>query len=123
MHEAKLARLFDLVGEEFDDRDQIFLRHYQQMSVVCQACFKPEEISGKNILDAGCGTGTASIYFARNKAASVIGADLSSKSLAVGDGWKRRYDLKNTEFQQADLLKMPFGSAQFDMIFSCGALP
>ncbi|MFA6078125.1 MAG: class I SAM-dependent methyltransferase [Candidatus Omnitrophota bacterium] len=123
MKEEKIGTLFDLVGSEFDKKDETFHAHYEQMARVCGVCFNRDEIEGKMILDAGCGTGTAALFFARNGAKMVTGVDLSAQSLSVGSRWAEHYKLGNLKFQKADILKMPFGDALFDAIFSIGALP
>ena len=123
MRESKLERLFNLIGAEFDNKEQTFIDHCKQMAIVCKACFSNEEIEGKKILDAGCGTGTACIYFARNKAQKVIGLDLSPKSLEIGRRWADRYCLSNIAFQRANLLNLPFEDSFFDIVFSCGVIP
>lgn len=123
VEEARIAGLFDLVSEGFDNNDRTFAKHYEQMSIVCQSCFSPGEIRGRDVLDAGCGTGTAAVYFARNGARQVVGADLSGKSLEVGDRWRTVYGLSNLSLQKGDLLDLPFHDARFDCVFSCGATP
>ena len=123
MKENRLERLFDLIATEFDDDVRIFSNHYEQMAIVCQACFSDEEIKGKMILDAGCGTGAAITYFSRNGAGQVYGIDLSEGSLKVAKKMSTQHGLRNVRFQKANLLSLPFLSETFDIVFSCGVLP
>lgn len=123
MQKNNLENLFDIIGEKFDSQESIFLTHLEQMSRFCSFCFSRDEIEGKTILDAGCGTGTASTYFSKCGAGQVYGVDLSQRSLEVAQKVSTQYGLHNIEFQKADMLSLPFDSETFDIVFSCGVLP
>jgi len=123
LEEERIRKLFDVISAKFDNKDQTFTDHYEQMTIVCRTCFDKREIEGKRILDAGCGTGTACVYFARNKSRETIGVDISPGSLELGRRWGDRFFLSNIAFQKASLLNLPFKNASFDIVFSCGAIP
>lgn len=78
----------------------------------------PEDLTGRRVLDLGCGTG----YFSellRDRGASVVCADLSSQMLATAR--KRCGDWRVT-YQVADAEALPFSAAEFDYVFSSLAL-
>jgi len=78
------------------------------------------DLSGRLVLDAGCGGGR----YARlllDHGAKVVGVDLSSavdkaQSLCGGS------DRANLAILQADLTKLPLAEAMFDLVFSIGVL-
>jgi SAM-dependent methyltransferase len=76
------------------------------------------ELRGKVVLDAGCGMGRFAEVAARY-GATVIGVDLSYAVDAAArnlTGWDR------VAFVQADLRRLPFRKAAFDVIYSLGVL-
>lgn len=91
----------------------ISLRQFQE-----RVDFPLSELSGKLILDAGCGTGRYAEIALKN-GATVIGVDLSySIDLAFSNMGKH----PSAHFIQADLLHLPFSNNQFNFIFSFGVL-
>lgn len=118
-----IGELFDIIGMEFDSQEKHFSRHCQQMFKFCGYCFGNEEIEGQTCLDAGCGTGTASLYFAKKGAKYVLGIDLSKKSLQVAKNESSKQGVYNTVFSFGDLCSLPFDDQTFDIVYSCGALP
>ncbi len=84
--------------------------------------FGPEALralmTGKTVLDAGCGSGVALRLFASWPAA-VAAADIS----AAIDACKSQLDGAGTiTFLQADLNALPFPDASFDVVWSSGVL-
>ena len=78
------------------------------------------DVSGKYILDAGCGSGrlTESIgKAARNS--TVVGFDISKSARVAFDRCK---GLKNVHILQCDLMHPPFRSHSFDYIWSEGVI-
>ncbi len=118
-----IEELFDIVGQEFGYQEKYFSRHLQQMSQFCNCCLDPSEIRGRVCLDAGCGTGTASIHFARSGARQVTGIDLSRKSLQVAHDEATQRVIANTLLANGDLGALPFANDTFDLVYSCGAFP
>lgn len=80
--------------------------------------FAPDELRGKLVLDAGCGTGRY-MEIAAQMGAEVIGVDLS---YAVDAAYANMGSRKGIHIVQVDLRKMPFRPASFDAIYSLGVL-
>ncbi len=116
MKQEKIAKLFDIVGE-------YFIPDFQSMAVFIAQCLNKEEIENKTILDVGCGVGGACVFFAQKKAECVVGIDISRNSLNQAEKLKNKYALHNVNFQQENLLKLPFSNNSFDVVFSVGVLP
>ena len=79
----------------------------------------PETVRGKRVLDVGCGTGRFSEIFTRWGAAQVVAVDLSE---AIHTAQKNLSDRPGILFVQADLTKLPFPTACFDIILAWGVL-
>ena len=116
MKDSSVADAFDLIGKAFSPDEY-------SMGLFITSFFKNSDFEGKTVLDAGCGTGIASLYFAKHGAKKVVGIDLSEKSLDVANGQAARDRLTNTTFVKADLMSIPFGEDYFDIVFTVGALP
>jgi len=114
--DRRISKTFDLVG-------QVFCPDEAAMRSFIEACVNREEFRDKSVLDAGCGTGIASIYFARNNARRVAGLDFSRDSILYGKRQATEGNVKNVQFIQGDVSTLPFGDESFDMVFSVGVLP
>ena len=79
---------------------------------------QPEELEGKRILDAGCGTGRFAAVAAA-AGAEVVACDLSQ---AVEACHQNLGHLPNVQVIQADIFKLPFAPESFDLIYSLGVL-
>jgi SAM-dependent methyltransferase len=78
----------------------------------------PRELSGRLVLDAGCGGGRYARLLAGH-GARVVGVDLSAavdKAAALCDG------RPEVLIAQADLLDLPVAEAAFDLVYSIGVL-
>jgi SAM-dependent methyltransferase len=76
------------------------------------------DMRGKLVLDVGCGTGRF-MEVASDLGAEVIGVDLSYAVDAAYTNMGRR---RGVHIVQADLFKMPFRPATFDVAYSIGVL-
>lgn len=79
---------------------------------------RPEDVRGKLVLDAGVGAGRFSDVLSR-WGASVVGVDLSFAVEAARENLAGR---PNALVAQADIFKLPFAPATFDLIISIGVL-
>ena len=80
--------------------------------------FTAAELSGRLVLDVGCGTGRYA-EVAAGLGGEVIGLDLSYAIDAAFTNMGRRPGM---HFVQADIFKMPFRSETFDAAYSIGVL-
>jgi len=76
----------------------------------------PDDLVGKQVLDAGCGTGYVSAWMAR-RGANPVGVDNSPRQLATAARFQDRYDL------QFPLIlgiaeELPFRDETFDVVIS-----
>jgi SAM-dependent methyltransferase len=78
----------------------------------------PTAVSGRLVLDAGCGGGRYARLLGRH-GAHVVGVDLSS---AVDKAASLCAELPNVTILQADLGKLPLAEQVFDLVFSIGVL-
>lgn len=78
---------------------------------------QPDALSGKRVLEAGCGMGRF-LEVVAQEGAEVWGADLS---LACEVAFANTRALSNCQVIQADLESLPFG-ASFDFVYSFGVL-
>jgi 2-polyprenyl-3-methyl-5-hydroxy-6-metoxy-1,4-benzoquinol methylase len=97
---AQLASYFDRVASSFDaiysenqglvrlcwnrvTRQNIYFRFQFTMQALSQ-------ISGKRVLDVGCGSGRYSVTLAARGAKSVVGLDLSSHMIRIAERFAKR---------------------------------
>jgi ubiquinone/menaquinone biosynthesis C-methylase UbiE len=75
--------------------------------------------SGARVLDAGCGSGSmARLFAARHPHAQVTGIDLCADYLAYARERAAREGLRNLDFREGDIFRLPFPSATFDVVWS-----
>jgi O-antigen biosynthesis protein len=91
--------------------------YYAHLSIYA---FASDYIKNKVILDAGCGAGYGTVYFADNGAKSVTGIDISRDAIQFTQQNLKRDNLK---FQLMDLEKINgLKDHSYDVIFSSNAL-
>jgi SAM-dependent methyltransferase len=79
---------------------------------------EPRELSGRLVLDAGCGGGRYARLLGRH-GVRVVGVDLSA---AVEKAAALCADLPDVAIVQADLLDLPVVEGAFDLVYSIGVL-
>jgi SAM-dependent methyltransferase len=78
---------------------------------------------GSLILEAGCGTGAQTVILARNNpAARLVAVDRSPESLAQARRATEAAGLANVRFEPADIMRLSFPDAMFDVVFVCFVL-
>ncbi|MBI2106173.1 class I SAM-dependent methyltransferase [Candidatus Woesearchaeota archaeon] len=78
---------------------------------------KPKK--GDIILDAGCGTGGASIWLSKNTKADFIGITLSDKQLRLAKKYSDKEQVSNKiNFYKKDYFNTKFSKDKFDKIFA-----
>ncbi|NOR14405.1 MAG: methyltransferase domain-containing protein [Candidatus Aminicenantes bacterium] len=115
MDKEKVGRFYDVVWTEY-------IPEYSETEEHWNIFYNTEEVEEKNILDAGCGTGIFSIIFANHGAGKVTGIDISEGSLETARGLKEKFNLTNAEFEQQDMLNLPFADQSFDIVWAWGTV-
>lgn len=80
----------------------------------------PEGVTGKKVLDAGCGSGIVSIVFGM-LGADVLGVDDSRKCVFLSSQRAREMGI-SVKFEQHDLTTLDLKGRGFDIIYSWGVL-
>jgi 2-polyprenyl-3-methyl-5-hydroxy-6-metoxy-1,4-benzoquinol methylase len=80
-----------------------------------------QDYVGKEVLDAGCGTGEYSCWFA-SRGARVTGIDLSDGSLAEAKAYAEALRLDSVHFEKRSVLGTGFADASFDFVYCTGVL-
>jgi SAM-dependent methyltransferase len=78
---------------------------------------------GALVLEAGCGVGAQTkIITRKNRDTRFVSVDISEASVHAATELARSLDIRNVEFQQADMLHLPFRNNTFDGVFVCFVL-
>lgn len=79
-------------------------------------------VSGKRVLDYGCGHGIHAIPIAEMGASEVVGIDLSEESLEIARDLAKKKNLsQKTNFIKMDAENLEFKDETFDIVFDGGA--
>jgi SAM-dependent methyltransferase len=84
--------------------------------------FGEDSLSGKTILDAGCGTGQRLLAVAQSyPKAQFVGLDMTAASIAVAEALSQQHGIRNVEFCRSELLDFS-PACTFDVILSIGVV-
>ena len=78
------------------------------------------DVSGKYLLDLGCGAGESSVYFARHGARCVAG-DYSSEMLRAAKKLAQRYGV-DIDTRMINAINLEFASNTFDIVYASNIL-
>lgn len=79
--------------------------------------------SRSRVLEAGCGVGAQTVVLAKNSPeAEITSVDISEESLNHAESLIRSEGISNVNFQQADIMNLPFPENSFDHVFVCFVL-
>jgi ubiquinone/menaquinone biosynthesis C-methylase UbiE len=68
-------------------------------------------------LDVGCNTGFSTLELASWLNAEVVGLDLNKQSVDLARERAAQACLTNVQFEQGNLLELPFDTASFDLVY------
>ncbi|MBI4947398.1 MAG: methyltransferase domain-containing protein [Bacteroidetes bacterium] len=74
------------------------------------------DMKDKTVLDAGCGPGGKTVFYAEKGCKLIIGIDIDENRLSLAKEFSKHKKIQNTEFYQGSLDSMPFESDTFDIV-------
>ncbi|MEO6036776.1 MAG: class I SAM-dependent methyltransferase, partial [Saprospiraceae bacterium] len=74
------------------------------------------DLSGKKVLDFGCGMGGMSLWYAANWPCEVHAVDIDGHHIYIAQQLQAKYGLSNVRFEQRNILSDPL-SGPYDFIF------
>jgi SAM-dependent methyltransferase len=81
---------------------------------ILEKILKGQDLKKKELFDAGCGMGLASIYWSK-RFKNVFGVDLEAEKIRQAKISARDNNAKNIDFKRGDLLKNNFTKRKFDI--------
>ena len=75
------------------------------------------DLKGKAVLDAGCGPGGKTLFYASKGCSSIVGVDLDPVRVGHAQRYLSKHPAPNVSFMVGDLSKLEFPSDSFDIIF------
>lgn len=75
------------------------------------------DMKDKLVLDAGCGPGGKTLYYAAKGCKRIIGVDIDENRIGHARNFLRAKGADNVEFRVGDLSKLEFADNTFDIIF------
>lgn len=96
-------------------------KHAQKNIKVIEQLFGRIDLSAVNkVLEIGCGAGIVAAHLCNEYKMNVTGTDVDPEQIETA----RKYNVgnENLKFIEADASKLPFGSAEFDMVLSQNVL-
>jgi SAM-dependent methyltransferase/uncharacterized protein YbaR (Trm112 family) len=80
---------------------------------------RDEDLAGKVVLDAGCGSGRLTRQIAEHGATTVIGVDIID---AVDGAFELSRELPNVHIVQGNIFELPLRRRSFDLVWSNGVI-
>jgi SAM-dependent methyltransferase len=74
------------------------------------------------VVEVGCGTGQMTNFLGLVSTRTVIGCDMSSASLTLGQGFRDRFGLNNVHFVQGNIFELPLQENIADVLICSGVL-
>lgn len=103
-----VRRMFDRIAPVYDAMNRVMTAGLDQRWR--RATVRATVREGDRVLDACCGTGDLAIAARKAGAGEVVGIDFSERMLG-----RARRKAPELEWRQADVLKLPFEDASFDV--------
>lgn len=80
------------------------------------------DLSGKKMLEVGCGNGDFSNYLSIERNADILGLDFSKESIAIANEKKKKFNASGSDFMVGDAQNINLPDNSYDIIVSCECL-
>lgn len=80
------------------------------------------DLSGKKMLEVGCGNGDFSNYLSIERKADILGLDFSKESIAIAKDKKIKFNAPSSDFMVGDAQNIALPDNTYDIIVSCECL-
>ena len=100
----------------FDEATSLLKARFERNGFDLQSAGK------QRVLDAGCGGGRYSVALRKLGFGEVVGIDWSKEGISVANARVQEAKISGVTYQNADVLALPFGDGEFDVVFSNGVL-
>lgn len=84
--------------------------------------FNTLKLKNKLVLDMGCGSGRFTSAFACLGVKKAIGVDKGTMGIKIAKKYAKLNNIKNLEYKNGSVLKLPFKNEKFDFVFCKGVL-
>ena len=84
--------------------------------------FNTSKLKNKLVLDMGCGSGRFTSAFASLGVKKAIGVDKGTMGIKIAKKYAKLNNIKNLEYKNGSVLKLPFKNEKFDFVFCKGVL-
>lgn len=124
MNNENLEKLWKKIpsGEGIDDAARKYAEaQYRQTYEFYQSKALELGLTGKRVLDAGCGTGHRAFPFAE-LFERVDGVDLSEGRIHFARAKAKQLGFANVFFEHGDVRNLPYDDSSFDLVFCYGVL-
>lgn len=112
---------FKQVDEEFWDISKSFAHPNYPHCAPFSSLVDYFYISGKKVLEIGCGAGSHAAMFA-NAGAEVTAIDLTERAVSLTKRRFELFDIKNATVMKSDAENLPFPDNSFDFVWSWGVI-
>lgn len=109
-------------GSFYDELWNKYVPEYSLSEKHWETFFTANDIEGKYVLDAGCGTGIFSLIFAKKGAKKVEGIDISEGILEKARSLRKKFKIQNIGFKKEDMLDLSFKDKTFDIVWAWGSI-
>lgn len=112
------GRLFEAFSPEsyWEEPTRILKQRLERNGVDCS------QFGDKEVLDAGCGGGRYTVAWKLLGAKSATGFDVSTTGLADARARVEKAGVKQVQFEQGNVLELPYPADRFDVVYSNGVL-
>lgn len=84
--------------------------------------FNTSKLKNKLVLDMGCGSGRFTSAFSSLGVKKAIGVDKGTMGIKIAKKYAKLNNIKNLEYKNGSVLKLPFKNEKFDFVFCKGVL-